>query len=205
MGNTFAHWTRAAIGFYDLSDLAQIEVGENAWKWVESPNSWKGEGELPGYRIYTSGDGSGFPVIRDFNITGAYDHHDGRSRRQSRDVKTPKGGVTGAHRPRLQVATATTVFTVSDICDEASFGGIISMTATNSSDHSLIATYLLFVSSGGSVCRVVESGGYIDGDETQHPSFSWALSGGDLQATPIGSAGGTYDFDAVSLGAVSLK
>ncbi|MET0453472.1 MAG: hypothetical protein ABW137_16695 [Mycobacterium sp.] len=202
-GNTFASWTRAAIGFYDLKDLTRIEVGQNALHWTASPDSWTGTGPLPGYRVFASTGGSGYPVIRDFQVTGAYDDIKGGSHQQSRDIKTPKGGVTGAFRGGLSVSETVTVFRVSDIADTDNFGGLISMTVTGTGDDSLIATYLLFVSSQGSVCSVIASGGLTEGVAAEHPSFTWALAGTDLQATPVGATNGTYDFDAVGLGAAA--
>jgi hypothetical protein len=203
-GNTFAMWTRAAIGLYDVTFLWEIEVGQNAWHWTESPASWKGTGPLPAYRVYASDGGSGYPIIRDFHVSGAYDDMKGKSRLQSRDVKTPKGGVTGASHRALPVTATITVFSLSDIAGTDSYGGLISLTATNSSDDSLVATYLLFVSSQGSVCNVIQSGGYIEGDTAEQPSFTWTLSGGELLATPVGSTNGTFNFDAVGIGAASL-
>lgn len=202
-GNTFASWTRAAIGFYDLKDLSHIEIGQNALSWTASPDSWTGTEPLPGYRVFASSGGSGYPVIRDFQVTGAYDDVKGISRQQSRDIKSPKGGVTGAFLGGLSVSETVTVFDVADIAYTENFGGLISITATSSGDDSLIATYLLFVSSRGSVCTVIGSGGLTDGDAADHPSFTWALMGSDLQATPVGAANGTYNFDAVGIGAVS--
>lgn len=202
-GNTFAQWTRAAIGLYDLNDLTEVEIGQNAWHWTESPETWTGSEPLPGYRVYAPPGGSGYPTIRDFQLTGAFDDIKGNPRQQSRDIKSPKGGITGAYRPNLEVSATVPVFEISDIARSKHFGGLITVTATNSSDDSLIATYLLFVSSQGSVCNVVESGGFIEGEAPEHPSFSWALSGGELQATPVGSTNGTYDFDAVGVGAVA--
>jgi len=202
-GNTFASWTRAAIGLYDLKVLTQIEIGQNALNWTAAPDSWTGAGILPGYRVFASTGGSGYPVIRDFQVTGTYDDMKGRSSQQSRDIKTPKGGVTGAFRGNLSVSETVTVFGVADITNTGNFGGLISMTATSSADDSLIATYLLFVSSQGSVCTVIESGGFTEGVATEHPSFTWALVGRDLQATPVGATNGTYNFDAVGIGAVS--
>lgn len=202
-GNTFANWTRAAIGLYDLKDLSNIEIGQNAWNWSPSPSSWTGEGSLPGYRVYASTGGTGYPVVRDFQPTGTYDDIKGGTRRQSRDIKTPKGGVTGAYRRNISVSELVTVFSISDIANKSTFGGLISVTATNAADEALMATYLLFVSSQGSVCTVIESGGYIEGAAAEHPSFSWSISDNSLQADPIGSTRGIYDFDAVAIGAAS--
>jgi hypothetical protein len=204
-GNTFAHWTRAAIGLYAVSDLAELEVGHNAWKWTETPNSWKGKGPLPGYRVYASAGGEGYPVIRDFHTSGAHDDVKGRVGQQSRDIKTPKGGVAGVFREGLQISEPVTVFELSDIGNAGSYGGMICMSVTNSSNESLIATYLLFVSSQGAVCKVMESVGYTDGADADHPSFTWELSGADLRAAPFGLTNGTFNFDGVSLGAVSLR
>lgn len=203
-GNTFAMWTRAAVGLYDLSDPRRIEVGENSWTWTASPDSWTGSEPLPGYRVYASSGDEGYPAIRDFQDSGAFDNLYGRSQQQSRDVKSPKGGVSGAYQRNLEVTESVTVFNISDIASGTSFGGLISITATNASDPSLIATYLLFVSSAGSVCTSVAAGGHTQGTDAAHPSFSWALTGKELRATPIGATSGAYDFDAVALGAASL-
>lgn len=202
-GNTFAMWTRAAVGLYDLDDLTRVEIGQNAWNWSASPSSWTGEGRLPGYRIYASTGGSGYPIVRDFQSTGTYDELKGDTQRQCRDIKTPKGGVTGAYRRNLQVAEPVTVFQLSDITGAKSFGGLITITATSATDEALVATYLLFVSSQGSVCTVVESGGHTDGTAAEHPSFSWSLLDNRLGVSPIGSTNGTYNFDAVGIGTAS--
>lgn len=203
-GNTFALWTRAAIGFYNLSDLTQVEIGTNAWNWSGSPDSWTGSGDLPGYRIYATGGGNGYPTIRDFQVTGAHDNINGDAQLQSRDIKSTKGGVAGASRRSLEVSEPTAVFSVSDIRKESSFGGLISMTVTNSPDESLVDTYLLFVSAKGSVCTVVESGGGAKDEESNDPRFEWSLSDGKLQAVPVGSTEGSFNFDATCLGAVLL-
>jgi len=201
--NTFAHWTRAAIGFYDMSNLSKIEVGQNAWKWSADPNSWKGSGTLPGYRVFASDGGEGYPIIRDFATTGAHDQVK-RGAQQSRDVKSPKGGTSGAFRAKERVDAPKAIFNLSNMLTESSFGGIISITATNAADGALVATYALFVSSEGAVCSVLGSGGFTDGADARYPSFTWAISGTELQASPVGVASDTYDFDAVSVGAVSL-
>jgi hypothetical protein len=201
--NTFAQWTRAAVGLYDLADAARVEIGQNGWSWTESPHSWKGEGSLPGFRVFLSSNTHGYPIIRDFQAIGAHDDLKGQSLMQSRDPKTPKGGVSGMSRSGVSVPSTITLFGMSDIVGSSNFGGLMSVTATNSSDESLIATYLLFLSSQGSVCSVVQSGGFTDGDFSGHPSFSWSLSGTDLQATPIGLTNDTFDFDGVMLGAAA--
>lgn len=201
-GNTFANWTRAAVGLYDLEEMDRIEIGQNAWNWSSSPNSWTGTGDLPGYRVYASTEGSGHPIVRDFQMTGTYDDMMGDSRLQSRDIKSPKGGVSGSSCRALEVAATATVFKISDVVHSENFGGLISVTATSAADDALIATYLLFLSSQGAVCTVIESGGLVDGDAAEHPSFTWALSGNELQASPVGAASGTYNFDAVGFGSV---
>lgn len=202
-GNTFSMWTRAAIGLYDLKDFTRIEIGQNGWQWSESPTSWTGTDPLPGYRVFASGGGIGDPIVRDFQETGAHDDLKGESRHLCRDIKTPHGGVTGAFRRGIATPATTTIFNVSDIMGRPTFGGLISVTATSTSNDALAATYLLFVSSQGAVCTVVESGGYTDGDDTEHPSFEWSLADGGLQASPIGAAAGTYNFDAVGIGTAS--
>lgn len=202
-GNTFASWTRAAVGFYDTDNLSRIEVGQNAWRWNAKPDSWKGEGEILGHRIYASSGGTGFPIVRDFQDSGAYDELKGSSLLQSRDVKSPKGGITGATRRGVSMSEAEGLFRLSDISDAPNFGGLISVTVTNSADDALSATYLLFVSAHGSICKVIESGGYIEEGEIDSPSLEWRLSDGILEAIPVGSIIGNFDFDAVSLGAVS--
>lgn len=201
--NTFALWTRAAVGLYDLSDLTRIEVGQNGWTWAPDPNSWTGSETLPGYRVYANGADNGYPVVRDFQLSGAYDNLKDNWQLQSRDIKSPRGGVTGASRRGLEMSGTKTVFSISDIVNSPNFGGLITITSTNSGDDSLAATYLLFVSSQGAVCTVIESGGYTEGTDARHPSFDWALLGGDLQATPIGLTASTFNFDAVGLGAVA--
>lgn len=202
-GNTFSMWTRAAIGLYDLKDFTRIEIGQNGWQWSESPTSWTGTDPLPGYRVFASGGGIGYPIVRDFQETGAHDDLKGESRHLCRDIKTPNGGVTGAFRRGIATPATTTIFNVSDIMGRPTFGGLISVTATSTSNDALAATYLLFVSSQGAVCTVVESGGYTDGDDTEHPSFEWSLADDGLQASPIGAAAGTYNFDAVGIGTAS--
>lgn len=204
-GNTFALWTRAAIGLYDVADLTHVEIGQNAWDWNASPKTWTGQDALPGYRVHATEGGSGYPVIRDFQVTGAFDDIKGQSRLQARDIKTPKGGVTGAFRPSVTVSETVSVFDLSDIMNADNFGGMISLTATNADDDALIATYLLFVSSQGSVCTLMQSGGYTEGEAAEHPSFTWELADGALRATPVGSAGATYHFDAVGFGALALS
>lgn len=204
-GNTFSLWTRAAIGLYDVADASNVVVGQNAWDWEPSPNSWTGEGELPGYRIFTSASGNGVPVVRDFQPTGAFDNLSGKQFTQSRDIKSPRGGVTGASQRGCRVSGRVEVFSLTDIVDRPHYGGLLTITACNSSDNSLMATYLLFVSSQGSKCSVIESGGYTDGAEVGHPSFTWALDGSILVATPIENVDGTFDFDAVAIGAASLS
>ncbi|MCV7416418.1 hypothetical protein [Mycolicibacterium litorale] len=202
-GNTFAMWTRAAVGLHDLTDLRRIEIGGNSWAWTASPDSWTGSESLPGYRIYASQGGEGYPTIRDFQDSGAFDNLYGEWRLQSRDIKSPKGGVSGASHRNLDVSSTTTVFSISDIVGGTTFGGLISVTATNTKDPSLTATYLLFVSSAGSVCTPIAAGGHLEGADTAHPSFTWALGGEALRATPVGATAGTFDFDAVALGAAS--
>jgi hypothetical protein len=204
-GNTFALWTRAAIGFYDIADLSHVEVGQNAWHWSATPDSWKGSDALPGYRVFVSNSSGGLPIVRDFHETGTFDEIKGRSRLQSRDMKSPKGGVTGSSRRGLQVIEPVTVFNISDVGDGSHFGGLITMTATNSSDESMVATYLLFVSSQGSVCTLIEAGGSTQGEDANYPSFTWALSGNELQAIPVGLTSSSYNFDAVGVGAVLLS
>lgn len=202
-GNTFAMWTRAAVGLHDLADLRRIEVGENSWTWTASPDSWTGTEPLPGYRIYASSGGQGYPTIRDFQDSGALDNLSGKWQLQSRDIKSPKGGITGASHRNVEVSEAVTVFSISDIVSGTAFGGLISVTVANAKDPSLVATYLLFVSSAGSVCTPIAAGGHTEGADSGHPSFTWALAGKELQATPVGATAGNYDFDAVALGAAS--
>lgn len=202
-GNTFSMWTRAAIGLYDLKDFSRLEIGQNGWQWSESPTSWTGDEPLPGYRVFASGDGIGYPIVRDFQDTGAYDSLKGERRQLCRDIKTPGGGITGCYRRDIQIGDGTTIFNVSDIAGRSSFGGLISVTAMSTSDQALVASYLLFVSSQGSVCTVVESGGLTDGEDAEHPSFEWSLTDGALLARPVGNAAGTYNFDAVGIGTAS--
>ena len=202
-GNTFSMWTRAAIGLYDLKDFSRLEIGQNGWQWSESPTSWTGDEPLPGYRVFASGDGIGYPIVRDFQDTGAYDSLKGERRQLCRDIKTPGGGITGCYRRDIQIGDGTTIFNVSDIAGRSSFGGLISVTAMSTSDQALVASYLLFVSSQGSVCTVVESGGFTDGEDAEHPSFEWSLTDGALLARPVGNAAGTYNFDAVGIGTAS--
>ena len=204
-GNTFALWTRAAVGLYDVADASRILIGQNAMNWDRSPNSWTRDQALPGYRIYVSAGTSGYPAIRDFQNTGAFDVLGGSNRQQSRDMKTPNGGITGAVSRSLAVTGPTAVFQLSDITGLPHYGGMLSVTVTSSSDDSQAATYLLFVSAPGSVCNVIASGGYVEGLDSSHPSFSWMLSDDSLQVVPIGAAAGTYDFAAVSIGAVALS
>ncbi|WP_197382502.1 hypothetical protein [Mycolicibacterium mengxianglii] len=200
--NTFAEWTRAAVGLYDLSDLNHIEIGQNLWQWTPSPESWTGEGDLVGYRVFANEGGSGRPIIRDFQATGVYDELKGKAQLQARDIKSSRGGVTGAARRDVSVSSRVSIFTISDIANSPNFGGLISVTVTNAVDEALGATYLLFVSSQGSVCTVIEAGGYIEGTDVRHPSFAWSLSGRDLIVEPVGSANDTYNFDAVGIGAI---
>jgi hypothetical protein len=202
-GNTFASWTRAAVGLYDLLDSTNIEVGQNAWDWSPTPDSWTGAEALPGYRIFASNTGKGYPSVRDFRESGTFDNLRGRGQLQSRDAKTPKGGVSGASRRGMQISSTATVFDISDIADAPNFGGLMSVTVTNSTEATQIATYLLFVSSQGSVCTVIGSGGATEGTDQAHPSFTWKLSGSELQATPVGLTNDSFNFDAVGLGAIS--
>ncbi|GAA1691080.1 hypothetical protein MMUR_55430 [Mycolicibacterium murale] len=202
-GNTFAQWTRAAVGLYNLDDFSRIEVGQNGWRWDPNPPSWTGQGDLPGYRVLAEGEGGGFPSIRDFQPTGAFDEVKGSAQIQSRDVKSAKSGVSGSSRRSSRVEGPESVFRIADITGARTFGGLITVSAFNSQDESLMATYLLFVSSHGSKCTVIESGGYTDGAEESHPSFTWTLSGPDLVATPVGKANGVYHFDALAIGAVA--
>lgn len=207
-GNTFALWTRAAIGLYELDDLTNLEIGQNAWNWSPTPNSWRGTGgSLPGYRIYATPGGAGYPVVRDFQVTGSYDEIKGRAYLQSRDIKTPKGGVSGACRRQLQLSESetVTVFTVSDIAQSPKFGGLISMTVTDPTDDAPEATYLLFVASQGATCRVIQSSENGAEEDGNRPKLKWKLSDNRLQVTLTSAQPrALYDFDAVGFGAVSL-
>lgn len=205
-GNTFADWTHAAVGLYDLDKFDGIEVGQNSWTWRDQPTSWTGNEALPGYRVFASeGSGTGRPVVRDFHPSGSYDSIRGGVGIQSRDIKTPTGGVSGVLRRGVEVSQPTTVFVLGDIADSPNFGGVVCITATDAQESGSIATYLLFLSAKGEFCKVIESAGDIQGGQANHPSFSWDLAGPELRATPIGSTGGSFNFDAVAFGAVSPK
>lgn len=203
-GNTFASWTRAAIGLYNLTDLSKLEIGQNAWNWNPNPDSWLGSGSLPGYRVFASEGGAGTPQIRDYQESGAHDDLAGSRLQTARDVKSPKGGICGAFRHDLDVSDTASLFRVSDAGGATNYGGLLSITAINASNDSLVSTYVLFVSSQNSVCTIIHSGGLTDGLDAEHPSFEFLLSDNVLKAAPVGSTRGTFNFDAVGLGAVSL-
>lgn len=208
-GNSFSLWTRSAIGFYGMSQLLHVEVGQNSWLWSADPVSWKGTGSVSTsncFRVFvdTTGTLVDWPHIRDFQLTGLYDSMRGNSRIQSRDVKSPKGGVCGTKRSGLSIGTTSTVaiWSISDIYSSAtSFGGLLSITVTSTSDSSIHATYLLFIAQGG-VCTLLASGGRTTGVAATDPSFTWSLNATALQATSVGATTGSFNFDAVSLGAV---
>lgn len=203
-GNTFARWTRAAVGLYETEDNTQIEIGQNAWSWTPTPPSWTGPSSLPGYRVFAaSRPGARSPIVRDFQVTGTLDSLGESAYSQARDVKSPSGGVSGGSRRNIAIASPVTVFRVTSIVGDPDFGGLLLITAANASENSLIATYLLFVVSAGELCKVVESGGFTEGEDSRYPSFSWSIKAGELQANPVGSTNGLFNFDAIGLGAVS--
>ncbi len=110
----------------------------------------------------------------------------------------------------LSVTAATTVVELSNPQGhQTDFSGEITIVATNASPELTTAknsaVYKLLVVKGSPVV-VVGSAGLTAGASASHPSFTWTLSGNNLQATPVGSTSGSFFFQLLCNGpAVRVK
>lgn len=110
----------------------------------------------------------------------------------------------------LSVTGATTVVELSNPQGhQVDFAGEVTVVATNASPElptaKNLAVYKLLVVKG-SVVSVIGSAGLTLGGSAGQPSFTWSLSGNNLQATPIGSTSGAFFFQILCGGpAVRVK
>lgn len=94
---------------------------------------------------------------------------------------------------------------------QGSYGGEIVIHASNTSPNSTAAkntaTYKLIVDKGAGGNTVVEiaKAGQTAGASASHPSFTWALVGNNLTATPVGSTGATFYFEILCQGPLKVK
>lgn len=110
----------------------------------------------------------------------------------------------------LSVTGATTVVELSNPQGhQTDFAGEVTVVATNASPEITSAknsaVYKLLVVKGFAV-SVIGSAGLTLGGSANHPSFTWSLSGNNLQATPVGSTSGNFFFQILCGGpAVRVK
>ena len=160
-------------------------------------------------RIFANSGCSGYPNIRSFHYSnGPIDSIRG-SAMQTRDARTTIQGIASATTTTAVAGSYRRIFNIADILNVgARAGGLIQITARRQqAADTLVAHYLLFVSTEGNVCTVVSSGGRTTGATADEPSFTWTLAGAELRASRVGSVDptATFVFEAVSLGALQLK
>jgi hypothetical protein len=214
-GNTFALWTRAAIGLYGLTSAWGVVIGSNSYHFTATPATWHGTGTVDlttCYRIYQNGttaDSAGYPIIRELDATPGSIPPDSLKGGQlkARTRMSELGGLSGSRSASTTVSAATTIFGITDIKDSTVYGGVAVINSSSVGTGANSACYVLLIqgspSSTGAVVQLASSG-LVTGGSATHPSFVWSISGANLVATPVGSTSGAFTFDVITFGSLTL-
>lgn len=124
---------------------------------------------------------------------------------ETKGVERREVSVTSAN---TKVCNMTSVFS-----NPLQYSGLLHVIAGNTSYSSgaaaNMAAYVLLVtkSAGVSAATLVSSNGLTAGDDTSHPSFTWALDAAtnELRASPVGSTSGTFSFYISAAGGANLS
>jgi hypothetical protein len=213
-GNNIAYFTKNAVSVYGASGgTAQtLKIGANQvltdnTAYTQYYGASVGGGAMPTSftRYYSDSTLGSHPVVLDtYNPFGKANSDAIANTTTGSQWRQGIRLIDYNREKVVSVTAATVVFTLSNAAGSAGTeGGLIIVTAQDSSTGTHQAVYLLAVSYSGTTQTVttVAAAGETTGAAASSPSFTWTLNGSNgLLATPVASTTGSFTFYAKSLG-----
>lgn len=214
-GNAAAQYTKSAVTL--SGTFSVITMDANAFTYSAAPASYIGvalgtgaaQSSISHYRYDVSLVASSLKATQiqlprgSSGLAGESDKLPSHTYTTEASLKGPFQGTSTAVRTITTISGATNIFPLSDLLDVTTYVGcLVVVTAISGgfSSASKKSTYILLVSNPGAA-TLIAADGLITGAAADDPAFTWARSGTNLVATPVGiTAGGPYQFIAASLG-----
>jgi hypothetical protein len=209
-GNNISYYTLSAVGIYGAGNATGLTLGHNSCYSANTNTAYYGTTTLPTtFTRYTAVAGlAGMPRLTDptgfYDASTTLDNIGGTALESFQRLGTRSSLTVRGKTVTFSASTAATAGSLSGAnASNSIYGGQIDLfvqdgTATH------CAHYLLTVakSATSGTLTTVSANGETTGATAAAPSFTFALSGDNIVATPVGSTAGTFAFYATSLGNV---